>query len=317
MTDTGPAPGTTPSGGWRHRPRPVRAVRAEWVDDLEGSYDDLPAGDRRDGAPPPEACPWLFLAAEPNVRAGFVTDSHRCELRPDIVPGPGHQLAYCVTTNHVSCPQLRAYEGRRQAGAAGEPAVLPITPTAPTAPELPHRVAAPGAWRAEWAKRAPWLVAGALAALGLALMLALVYSAPSPQALTPPAAEPATAPPAAPTAPTTPTAPAAPALQEAAPPPLPTPSSDPLDRTNGSGAAAPEATPGPPAEESSDGDAATEVPAAPALVPYVVEAGDTLLIIAWRFGIPLDDLLAANGLGFQSTIYQGQQLLLPLPRGEQ
>ena len=310
MTDSGPASGTTPSGGWRHRPRPVRAVRDDWSTDLDGTDLDVSRGDRPDGAPPPEACPWLFLAAEPNARAGFVTDTHRCELRPDVVPGPGHQLAYCLATNHISCPQLRSYEGRRQAGADAQPE----PPTAPTASDPPLAVPGSAARRAEWTTRAPWILAGGLAALGLALMLALVYSAPSPTAVTPPAAVPTTAPP------------ATPVLPEAAPQPsLPTPSGNPLDQTKPGGATAnPPASNGDAAADPAlasaaspppAGDPVGEAAAAPRLVPYVVVPGDTLLLIAWRFGVALDDLLAANGLGFQSTIYYGQQLLLPLPAG--
>ena len=307
MTNSGPASGTTPSGGWRHRPRPVRTVRDDWSRDLDGTDLDVSRGDRPDGAPPPEACPWLFLAAEPNARAGFVTDTHRCELRPDVVPGPGHQLAYCLAVNHISCPQLRSYEGRRQAGADAQPE----PPTAPSAPDPPFVPSGAASWRSQWTTRAPWIVIGALAAFGLALMLALVYSGPSPTAVTPPAAVPTTAPL------------ETPVLQETAPqPPPPTPSGNPLDQTRPGGAppasdgdAAPDPAPESAATAPPNGDAVGEVAAAPRLVLYEVVPGDTLLVIAWRFGIALDDLLAANGLGFQSTIYYGQQLLLPLPAG--
>ncbi|MDA1062257.1 MAG: hypothetical protein O2895_05055, partial [Chloroflexi bacterium] len=226
MTESEPASSTTPSGGWRHRPRPVRIVRDDWASDLDGLDLDVSRGERADGSPPPEACPWLFVAAEPNARAGFVTDAHRCELRPDVIPGPGHQLAYCLDVNHISCPQLRSYEGRRQTSAITQPE----PPTMSHTPELP-RVSVGSAPRlAEWATRAPWILAGSLAALGLALMLALVYSAPSPTAVTPPAAVPTAAPVAQPTTPV---------QQETAPQPPPasaTPSTNPLDQTTPAGA---------------------------------------------------------------------------------
>lgn len=84
------------------------------------------------GTQPPteqlQACPWLYIHTDPDARAAFVTADHRCEIRPDEVPGPGHQLAYCLTPNHVSCPQLRNYEAQRRA-AAQEPRVRP-TPLA-------------------------------------------------------------------------------------------------------------------------------------------------------------------------------------------
>ncbi len=307
MTDSGPASWTTPSGGWRHRPRPVRALRTDWpgeLSDPSGADPEVLRGDRADGSPSPEACPWLFLAAEPDVRAGFVTDSHRCELRPDVVPGPGHQLAYCLAINHVSCPQLRSYESRRQAGAAAEPQ----PPTAPPAPDPPFAASGDARGRTQWTTRAPWVVAGALAALGLVLALLLAYSGPNPTAVTPPSAVPDVPSP-------------TPTLQQAQPPS----SSDSLDQASAQGATAnppaadsadvPDPTPEPTTEPPADEDAVSEVDAEPRLVPYTVVPGDTLLLISWRFGIPLDELLAANDLVFESTIYYGLQLLLPMPAG--
>lgn len=44
---------------------------------------------------------------------------------------------------------------------------------------------------------------------------------------------------------------------------------------------------------------------------YTVKSGDTLSGIARRNGVPLGDLLALNGLEKRSTIYVGQELLLP------
>lgn len=44
---------------------------------------------------------------------------------------------------------------------------------------------------------------------------------------------------------------------------------------------------------------------------YVVIEGDTLVGIASEFGLPLRDLLAANGLTVRSVILPGQQLVVP------
>ena len=44
---------------------------------------------------------------------------------------------------------------------------------------------------------------------------------------------------------------------------------------------------------------------------YVVRSGDTLGKIASRQGVPLRNLLAANGLSTRSTIYPGQRLVIP------
>ena len=44
---------------------------------------------------------------------------------------------------------------------------------------------------------------------------------------------------------------------------------------------------------------------------YVVEAGDTLSTIAWRYGLTVPTLLEANGLASAHLLYPGQQLKLP------
>jgi Tol biopolymer transport system component/LysM repeat protein len=45
-------------------------------------------------------------------------------------------------------------------------------------------------------------------------------------------------------------------------------------------------------------------------ISYVVQAGDTLTSIAYKFGVSLDSLLALNGLSIDSTIYVGQILTI-------
>jgi putative chitinase len=44
---------------------------------------------------------------------------------------------------------------------------------------------------------------------------------------------------------------------------------------------------------------------------YVVQAGDTLLEIALRHGIPASALAEANGLYWNSWVYAGQRLTIP------
>jgi membrane-bound lytic murein transglycosylase D len=46
-------------------------------------------------------------------------------------------------------------------------------------------------------------------------------------------------------------------------------------------------------------------------IRYTVRRGDTLAKIATRHGVSLSALLSANGLGRRSTIYPGQELLIP------
>lgn len=50
---------------------------------------------------------------------------------------------------------------------------------------------------------------------------------------------------------------------------------------------------------------------------YRVQPGDTLAGVAARFGVPLLDVAAANGLQWNSWIYTGQDLVIPGPAGEQ
>ncbi len=45
--------------------------------------------------------------------------------------------------------------------------------------------------------------------------------------------------------------------------------------------------------------------------PYLVEAGDTLLLVAARFGLPVEQLAAANDLATGASIFPGQRLRIP------
>lgn len=47
-------------------------------------------------------------------------------------------------------------------------------------------------------------------------------------------------------------------------------------------------------------------------VNYVVEAGDTLSLIAEKFSVPLSDLMIANGLTNRDFIQVGQELVIPI-----
>ena len=53
------------------------------------------------------------------------------------------------------------------------------------------------------------------------------------------------------------------------------------------------------------------VAALPAGDSYVVVAGDNLSQIAASYGLPVDQLLQANGIQNPNIIYVGQQLVIP------
>ena len=44
---------------------------------------------------------------------------------------------------------------------------------------------------------------------------------------------------------------------------------------------------------------------------YIVQAGDSLLSIARRYGISMDDLITANGLDDPNFVFSGQRLMIP------
>ena len=52
-------------------------------------------------------------------------------------------------------------------------------------------------------------------------------------------------------------------------------------------------------------------PSAPAAGAYVVQGGDTISSIAQQHGLPIDAMLDANGLGWSSIIYPGQNIAIP------
>jgi LysM repeat protein len=56
----------------------------------------------------------------------------------------------------------------------------------------------------------------------------------------------------------------------------------------------------------------SDAPSAPSQT-YTVQRGDNLTVIARRFGVGLNELLAANNLRRDSTIFVGQELTIPAP----
>ncbi len=341
MAERGPESGDTPVGGSRRPSRPPRSALPEDSSRAEAPDpgDQWPAAVRPViDKPPDDACPWLYLAADPDARAAFVTAEHRCEIRPDEVPGPGHQLAYCLTTNHISCPQLRNYEARRRAEAES---VAAITPPAPSvAPRVPEPAVAnfresliggvsrgaTGRSRGLMASRIAWAAMGAVGALVFAAGLVL-YSSPDNVASSEPDTIPTALPP---TVASTPDAPPVEATQpqtasdasSVGDTPTDAPEvttsdgvgSDPTDLETLS-ALGPEPADGEIAGAPPDGatasDAVAPTPEPTPQPSYIVGPGDTLGQIAQDLGISVIDLAIANGITTDTLIFVGDRLLLP------
>lgn len=62
----------------------------------------------------------------------------------------------------------------------------------------------------------------------------------------------------------------------------------------------------------SDGSAAPVVQGAPEIARHTVVSGDTISGIAAQYGLDVDQLLSANGLGRDSLIFPGQAVVLPI-----
>ncbi len=63
---------------------------------------------------------------------------------------------------------------------------------------------------------------------------------------------------------------------------------------------------------------AVDTTAAPAMgeaTVHVVQAGDTLSVIAEQYGVPVDAISAANGITDVNSIRPGQELTIPAPGG--
>lgn len=292
MVDSEPGPGASPVFGWRRASRTPRNVvpAIPPVSHDPGAQRDPPIG----AQPPTEqlqACPWLYVHADPDARAAFVTDDHRCEIRPDEVPGPGHQLAYCLTPNHVSCPQLRSYEAQRHAAAQERSArQSPLAPAAATGRSSARRLPTPhfdrvqrpvpGPERSWVASKLLWTTGGVVATLALVAGLAVVAS---PGVLSSEPEVEATA-------------------QTAASPSLADPGAADATVVIEGGTLAADSAPSP-----------QQAPERLTPLTYTVQPGDTLGKIARDLGISVGDLIDANDITAETVVIVGDQLRVPAP----
>jgi len=331
----------TPVGGSRRRSRPPEGevpFEAHY-----GAGEASPADrDRWPASVQPildkssdDACPWLYLHAEPDARAAFVTAEHRCEIRPDEVPGPGHQLAYCLTTNHISCPQLRSYEARRRSEAevvratqAPPASLIPPADRGPSTALADFRPSQIGGSRTReqtggsfMFSRLAWAAMGAFGALLVVVGLAVYGNpgdGPSPASGDLPASLPRASAP-------TPDAAgrlAGPLLTTTATPGLP-----PQVPSDVAAAGSSDRLPDDPAGEGAAvdidavvlGPVADDAEAEPTVDPkpqptpqiYTVASGDTLAQIARDFGTSVAALIEANAIAGGAVISVGDELIIP------
>lgn len=234
-------------------------------------------------------CPLLALAADHRTVVDGVDGGHRCHaLDPPASLERDRQSRLCLTPAHRRCERYLAFLGR---GGSPQPGTATIADGLRSTrllltPEPAWRGMAGRARRSSRGVVAAGVVL-AVGGTGAAIVAASIAAPDGIAAATP------TPRPSSPPATSTPELTPRPSLTE---PPTPTPSP------------APTPTPQP----------ATPVPATPAPTPaptpprtYVVQAGDTLALIAQQFGVSVSALQAANGIADPDEIIIGDVLVIP------
>lgn len=240
-------------------------------------------------------CPLLGLVGDAHVAVDGADAGHRCHAEePPTGIDRATQAQLCLTAAYDRCERYVAFE-------AGRPGVTPgRLATADGYVSTRLLITPQPAWRglAGRARRSRSLavvggVAG-VAAIGItgAALASSLLGSEDPVAST--ASEPASST-ARPTVRPTVTV-----------EPVPTPTAVPTQTPAPTQAASP--TPAPVATAT---PVATPAPATPAPRTYTVVAGDTLALIAERFGTTVAALQAANGIDDPNTINVGQVLVIP------
>lgn len=226
-------------------------------------------------------CPYLALADDGRTVADGFDPEHRCHaLSPPAPLERARQVQLCLTEAHARCERFAAARTAWLAASSGLPRVAPDVAFGRTRLVLEPEAA----WRNIAASptarisRPAMLIAGvALAVVGL-LVVSSVLGILGGQ---PPAAS-----------------------QTASPSPSPTAS------------ARESTTPRASAEASAEASAVVVSSATPAATPgptprtYIVQQGDTLNLIAQRFGTTVAAIQAANGMT-GTEINVGQELIIP------
>ena len=241
-------------------------------------------------------CPLLALAADRRTAVDGVDGGHRCHaLDPSPPLERDRQSRLCLTPGHRRCERYLAHLGR---GGSAQPGAVAIADGLRSTRLL---LTPEPAWRgmAGRARRSPrgLVVAGVVVAAGAAgaAVLATTVAAPDGIAAASPTpdASPRSATPSARLEPSDASSPA-----ESASAAVPT------------AVATPTAAPSP--------APATPAPATPAptVAPtpqrtYVVQAGDTLALIAQQFGVSVSAIQSVNGIADPDEIVIGTVLVIP------
>jgi LysM repeat protein len=236
-------------------------------------------------------CPLLALAADRRTAVDGVDGGHRCHaLEPPAALERDRQSRLCLTPAHQRCERYLAYLGR---GGSPQPGAVAIADGLRSTRMLltPEPAWRGMAGRARGSSRG-LAVAGAVLVVGGtgAAIVAASVVAPDGLAAASATPRPSDSPTATPD-PTTP--PPSAAAATASPTTLPT------------------ATPAPTARPATPAPTAAPTPAPTPVRTYVVQAGDTLALIAQQFGVSVSALQVANGIADPDEIVIGDVLVIP------
>lgn len=229
----------------------------------------------------PERCPYLGLSYDRSLRTEYPNDEHRCFAKETMAPiSTARQRVVCLGPGYRSCWRLPELER----------SVRPIRPIRPG----PSGFALPPLGR-----DTRLLLAGG--ALLIVLLLAIVQTVAFWQG--------SASSPSSPAAVSTPRPGAsdAPARAAGNQQSVITPAATVTDGAQSSPAgaiSAPSPTPVPPTRTPTP-----SLAAGPSV--HVVASGETLLVIAARYGVTLDTLMRANGLSNANQLSVGQKLIVP------
>jgi LysM repeat protein len=239
-------------------------------------------------------CPLLGLYGDDRSAIDGVDGAHRCFAEPTpMVLDRQQQARVCLSDTYQRCDRYLSHVSRHGGVNPGRSSLAGglVTTRMVLAPEPAWRGMA---GRARQARSGPLAAVGAAAAIlgigGVALATGMLdpgSGAPADQLATSPDASPTATPTERPTPTPSPTASPSPT---AVPTPVPEPTIAP--------------TPAP-----------TPIPTVAATPPpqqtYVVQQGDTLSLIAQRFGTTVQAIQAANGIADPNEIFVGQVLVIP------